>query len=82
MNPQLFTVATLTGHVVRAYGPGYSAAMDNGPARSLGTATLLAKVGDEWGDPVEVSTVRREDYALVKSNYPTEDIIQVGIRSA
>lgn len=23
-NPQLFTIATLTGHVIRAYGPDYS----------------------------------------------------------
>ena len=23
-NPQLFTIATLTGHVIRAYGPNYS----------------------------------------------------------
>lgn len=24
INPQLFTIATLTGHVIRAYGPDYS----------------------------------------------------------
>lgn len=24
VNPQLFTIATLTGHVIRAYGPDYS----------------------------------------------------------
>lgn len=23
-NPHLFTIATLTGHVIRAYGPNYS----------------------------------------------------------
>lgn len=24
VNPQLFTIATLTGHVIRAYGPDYT----------------------------------------------------------
>ena len=58
MDPQLFTVATLTGHVGRAYGPGYSAVMDNGPARRAGVAHRLSEHGQEWGDPFEVSTVR------------------------
>ncbi|KAI8423375.1 hypothetical protein MSG28_014374 [Choristoneura fumiferana] len=32
-NPHLYTVATLTGHAVRAYGEGYSIVMDNHAAR-------------------------------------------------
>ena len=32
VNPHLFTIATLTGHVRVAIGP-YSAVMDNGPAK-------------------------------------------------
>jgi len=27
VNPLLFTIATLTGHVIRAYGPNYSVSM-------------------------------------------------------
>jgi hypothetical protein len=33
VNPRLFTIATLTGHVGRCYGDAYSAILDNGPAR-------------------------------------------------
>merc|ERR1712212_533668 len=36
-DPQLFTMATLTGHAVLAVGD-YSTIMDNGPARAAGTA--------------------------------------------
>lgn len=76
VNPHLFTVATLTGHVGRAFGPGYSAVMDNGPARAAQLAQRLSAAGETWGDPFEISTVRREDFNLARSSYPTEDIIQ------
>ena len=36
-DPQLMTIATLTGHAVLAVGP-YSSIMDNGPAKVSGTA--------------------------------------------
>lgn len=32
-NPHLFTIATLTGHAYLAVGEGYTATIDNGPAR-------------------------------------------------
>ena len=57
----LFTVATLTGHVIRAYGH-YGAAMSNGPAKSHKIARTMEKVGEEWGDPFEVSNLRPEDF--------------------
>jgi leucyl aminopeptidase len=41
----LFSVATLTGHAGRAVGP-YNIALDNGPARALGTAESLMAAGD------------------------------------
>uniref|UniRef100_A0A1I8G1Z3 CYTOSOL_AP domain-containing protein n=1 Tax=Macrostomum lignano TaxID=282301 RepID=A0A1I8G1Z3_9PLAT len=50
---RLFTVATLTGHAVLAYGQGYSIAMDNGPARRLGVAAKLQAAGDLIADPFE-----------------------------
>lgn len=59
-NPHLFTMATLTGHVIRAYGTNYTAALDNGPARTNLTSQKLQAAGEEIGDPFEISTVRRE----------------------
>jgi len=76
VNPRLFTVATLTGHAVRAYGEGYSIVMDNGPARKANVHKRLSESGSLIGDPFEVSTVRREDYDFVASKYPTEDVVQ------
>eukprot|EP00047_Mylnosiga_fluctuans_P003066 m.227296 g.227296 ORF g.227296 m.227296 type:complete len:609 (+) comp11567_c0_seq1:63-1889(+) len=76
VNPRIFTIATLTGHVVRAFGMNYSAVMDNGPARKLGTAKLLFETGNQFGDPFEISTIRREDYEFNQSSYPTEDLVQ------
>ena len=45
VNPRLFTIATLTGHVGRCYGDGYSAIMDNGPARKAGIHRRLSENG-------------------------------------
>jgi hypothetical protein len=42
---RLFSVATLTGHVGRAYGP-YTAALDNHAARADGVAAALAEAGE------------------------------------
>lgn len=55
VNPFLFTIATLTGHVVRAY-KCYTAVMDNGPARKKHVAAELQKAGDKVSDPAEVRT--------------------------
>jgi leucyl aminopeptidase len=73
--PQLVSVATLTGHAARAVG-GYTVALDNGPARAAGTAASLARAGDLLGDPVEVSRLRREDYAFVRGRSAAEDVLQ------
>ena len=64
-NPAFFTIATLTGHAVRCYGP-YAAAIDNGAARAAGgLAWRLASAGSKLGQPLEVSVLRKEDYAVV-----------------
>jgi leucyl aminopeptidase len=63
VNPQLFTIATLTGHVIRTYGENYSSIMSNGPARVLHKIDhSLQELGHDIGDPYEISTIRREDY--------------------
>lgn len=72
---RLFTCATLTGHVVRAYGP-YAAAMDNGPARAKRIGKRIRAAGELLGDPFELSTIRREDYAFVAPTSPREDVLQ------
>merc|ERR1719305_484812 len=64
-DPQLFTMATLTGHAVLAVGD-YSTIMDNGPARAAGTALKVQAAGDDIGDMFEISTVRREDWDFIQ----------------
>ncbi|CAK8674251.1 unnamed protein product [Clavelina lepadiformis] len=76
VNPQLYTIATLTGHAIIAMGPGYSIAMDNGPARDVNNAQLLRKAGENIGDMFEISTIRREDYEFHKGKSEYEDVLQ------
>jgi leucyl aminopeptidase len=72
--PRLFSVATLTGHAGRAVGP-YNIALDNGPARALGTAEALMAAGDRFGDPFEVSRLRREDFDFVQPRSRADDVL-------
>ncbi|KJE92586.1 hypothetical protein CAOG_003521 [Capsaspora owczarzaki ATCC 30864] len=74
-NPFLFTIATLTGHAYRAYGP-YAAVMDNGPANRANVHGRLFDAGNVWGDPFEVSTLRREDFDFVAPKNAAEDVVQ------
>uniref|UniRef100_A0A3Q2VLF5 Zgc:152830 n=1 Tax=Haplochromis burtoni TaxID=8153 RepID=A0A3Q2VLF5_HAPBU len=67
VSPQLFTIATLTGHAIRAMGPNYSVSTHN-VAFSWQNAVL--------GDLFEVSTIRREDYEFHKGQSEYEDILQ------
>ncbi|CAF3982809.1 unnamed protein product, partial [Rotaria sp. Silwood2] len=76
VNPHLFTMATLTGHVIRAYGPNYTAAVDNGPARENQTSQKLQRAGDEVGDPFEISTVRREDFEFITDHGEVAEVLQ------
>jgi len=64
-DPQLMTIATLTGHAVLAVG-NYSTIMDNGPAKAAGTAGKVQQAGDKVGDMFEISTIRREDWDFIK----------------
>ncbi|XP_033633240.1 putative aminopeptidase W07G4.4 [Asterias rubens] len=75
-NPHLFTIATLTGHAIRAMGPAYTIVLDNGPAQKESHAKTLQAAGDVMGDPFEISTLRREDYEFHKGKSEYEDILQ------
>lgn len=72
-NPQLFSIATLTGHAARSVGP-YSALVENGPSRRNQVAQKLADAGDLWGDPSEVSRIRREDYRFIAPKTRADDV--------
>ncbi|OMJ11680.1 putative aminopeptidase, partial [Smittium culicis] len=72
----VYTVATLTGHVIRAYGP-YGAAVANGPARLHQKDKKLSLVGTKVADPYENSILRREDYSLIATHTDREDVFQV-----
>ncbi|MEO1336218.1 MAG: leucyl aminopeptidase family protein, partial [Myxococcota bacterium] len=73
-SPQVFSVATLTGHSGRAVGP-YTIALDNGPARAEGVAVKLAEAGERWGEPVELSRLRREDFDFVCARSTADDVL-------
>ncbi|XP_069774006.1 putative aminopeptidase W07G4.4 isoform X2 [Narcine bancroftii] len=73
---ELFTIATLTGHAIRAVGCNYSIIMDNGPAHWARIAQELQVAGEEVGDPFEISTIRRDDYDFHKGKSEYEDVLQ------
>ena len=73
-SPLLVSVATLTGHVYRAFGP-YVGAIGNRAAREAGVLSDLDRQGELWGEPMESTRPRREDYALVAPKSPAEDTI-------
>ena len=74
VDPHILSLATLTSHAHRAVG-AYSIAIENGPARRRGVAQTLAEIGDAWGDPFEVSRLRREDFDFIKPRSLAEDVI-------
>ncbi|CAG8731616.1 919_t:CDS:2, partial [Ambispora leptoticha] len=78
---RLFTVATLTGHALLAYG-NYGAVIDNGPARKAGISQRVIQAGHIWGDPFELSTLRREDYEFIKPRSNREDVVQANESSS
>jgi leucyl aminopeptidase len=74
VDPHLFSLATLTSHAHRAVG-NYSIALDNVPARRRGVAQALSDLGDAWGEPVELSRLRRDDFAFIAPRSPAEDVL-------
>jgi len=76
INPQLMTVATLTGHACLAVGEPFSIIMDNGPAQRLNVSKEVQDAGNTIGDLFEISTIRREDYNFHKGKSEYEDVLQ------
>jgi leucyl aminopeptidase len=74
VNPQLLSVATLTGHAGRAVGP-YTILIENGAARQKGVARALDALGERWGDPFELSRLRREDYDFIRPRTQADDVL-------
>nr|CAD7197728.1 unnamed protein product [Timema douglasi] len=74
VNPHLLTIATLTGHAVLTVGSGFSILMDNGPAREVDNSRKLRAAAEEYGDMIEISTIRREDMAFHKEKELNEII--------
>ncbi|KAF9975271.1 hypothetical protein BGZ73_001163 [Actinomortierella ambigua] len=78
---RLFTVATLTGHAIRAYG-NYGITLDNGPARKAGISQRIQTGGHLLADPFEISTLRREDYSMVAPGSNSEDVCQANEKAS
>jgi leucyl aminopeptidase len=74
INPELFSVATLTGHAAIAFGP-YTALVENKPARDQGIAQKLFAHGELCADQVEQSLSRREDFEFVKPRTKADDVL-------
>ncbi len=74
INPEIFTVATLTGHAARAMGP-YSALVENGPARTANISQKISNNGDLWADGAEISRSRREDFDFIKPHTLADDVL-------
>ncbi len=74
VSPVFVSIATLTGHVHRAFGP-YTGALENAAARKQGVLRALCAAGDRWGEPIEWTLPRREDYAFVAARSTAEDCV-------
>jgi len=73
---QMFTCATLTGHAGRTVG-NYPIAVENGLANRLyHVGNKLQTAGGIWGDPFEISTLRREDFNFVRGPNSSCDVLQ------
>ncbi|KAI8899809.1 hypothetical protein BC833DRAFT_584372 [Globomyces pollinis-pini] len=79
---RLFTVCTLTGHAVLTVGVGYTISLDNGPAKFDNVSSSLAASGNQFGDPWEQSTYRREDLEVVKGLTTSEDVYQANNKAS
>jgi len=74
INPELFTVATLTGHALLAVGP-YTILVANGTASKKGIDAAIANAGELWGDGCQLSRSRREDWEIIRSRSKADDVL-------
>lgn len=75
-DPHLFTIATLTGHAMLSAGEGNSIAIDNSVAQASGHAHRLQALGEMYGEPFEVSTLRQQDFEFNDAKMRGEDVLQ------
>lgn len=54
--------------------------MDNGPAKKAGHAAKLQRASEIIGDPFEISTIRREDFASHRGVAEGDDVVQGGTK--
>jgi len=80
-NPQFLTMATLTGHAGRSFGP-YTVLFENGPAKKNGTSLSVQSLGESWGDPFEIASFRKEDHDYMSPGHATFDVLQVADKPA
>jgi leucyl aminopeptidase len=60
---------------MRAVG-NYSITLDNGPAFREGYSRKLQEVSELWGEPFEVSVLRKDDFEFVKPKNSDYDVLQ------
>lgn len=72
--PEVYSVATLTGHAAIALGP-YTGYVQNGVAQQRMLANGFIKKGALWGDCGELSASRREDYDFIKARTKADDVL-------
>jgi len=77
-NPHLMSMATLTYHVMKSIGP-YVAIVPNGPSKLENCPQKLQESGAAWGDLFEISTLKREDFRILKKDpalFSSFDVLQ------
>ena len=72
--PELFSIATLTGHAARSIGAN-TALVDNASARKQGTSAKLEAAGDLFADPFDPQRLRPEDWDFVAPQTAAEDVV-------
>ena len=76
--PTVLSLATLTGHATRSFG-AYAAATDSAAARAAGgLAPKLAAAGTLLGQPLEASSLRREDFAFIAPGCANTPVAKCG----
>ncbi len=73
-SPQLLSLATLTGHSYRAFGPCV-ASLENEASRQAGFLEALQDAGERVGEPFEFTRPRREDYLFCAPKFADEDLV-------
>ncbi|BHF62878.1 metalloexopeptidase activity [Sparganum proliferum] len=75
-HPHIYTIATLTGAVGRAF-QHFTAMLGNGPSRRMKNTDIMETAGYNIADFVEKNTLRKEDYEVNRPQTDDEfDLLQ------